>query len=242
MTRLLNAMRTDFMVQVRNQLYAIGIGVGVLVAVVLSQLLNVNQIPIAIPVLVLLVAGGSTLLYVAGMILFEKDEGTLNAVIVTPLRTSEYLWSKIITLTTLATLESVVMVGGSLALIYAFGNPIVMPNIPILLLGAIVMGVMYTLIGIIMIVRYDKITDFLVPAVMVATLLQLPFVHFLGFVVHPAFLILPTSAPTMLTQASFISLNSWEWAYTLIYNTVLLIGLSAWAYRAFQTHIVEKVG
>ncbi len=241
MTRLISAMRTDILVQVRNNLYSIGIGVGILVAVVLSQLVGVNQIPTVIPVIVLLVAGGSTFLYVAGMIIFEKDEGTLNAVIVTPLRTSEYLWSKIITLTTLSTLESIIMAGGAV-LIMSFWNEVPLPNIIILLIGGIAMGVLYTLTGIIMIVRYDKITDFLVPAVVIASILQLPFVHFMNFVTNPAFLIIPTSAPTMLMKGAFVTLEAWEWVYALAYTAILIAGLSYWAYRAFHTHIVMKVG
>ncbi len=99
MTRFLSAMKIDVIVQVRNNLYAIGIGVAVLVGVMVSQLARPNQLPSIVPALMLLVIGGTTLLYVAGLILFERDEGTLHAVMVSPLRTSEYLWSKIITLT-----------------------------------------------------------------------------------------------------------------------------------------------
>ena len=106
MTRLLSAMKIDVRVQIRTKLYAIGIGAGILVAVALSQLAGPDQLFSVVPTLMLLVVGGSTLLYVAGLILFEKDEGTLKAIIVSPLRTSEYLWSKIITLTALATLEA----------------------------------------------------------------------------------------------------------------------------------------
>ncbi len=241
MTRLMNTMKLDVTVQVRNRLYAIGIGVGALVAVILSQLLSTEQFASTIPVILLLVVGGSTLLYVAGMIVFEKDEGTINAMIVSPLRASEYLWSKIVTLTTLATIESIIMIGGAL-LIISFNQVVALPNIPILLIGIVAMGVMYTLIGIIMIVRYDKITDFLVPLVVVASLLQLPFLHFLDVVVSPMFLIIPTSAPTMLMKGAFVPLTTEEWLYAFIYTGVILVVLTLWASRAFQTHIIEKVG
>jgi fluoroquinolone transport system permease protein len=241
MTRLLAAMKTDVTVQVRNKLYAVGIGVGILVALIMSQLFNLEQLYEAAPVLLLLVVGGSTLLYVAGMIVFEKDEGTLNAVIVSPLRTSEYLWSKILTLTALATLESLVMVGGA-ALILSFSAELTLPNIPVLLLGIIAMGVMYTLIGIIMIVRYDKITDFLVAVIVVAGVAQLPFLHFLGLVASSLFLLIPTSAPTLLMRGAFFPLETGEWLYAIGYTGLMLAGLMIWAYRAFNTHIVMKGG
>lgn len=241
MTRLLAAMRTDVTVQIRNNLYTIGIGIGVFVAILLSQLISAEQLSTAIPTLLLLVVGGSTLLYVAGLIIFEKDEGTLSAVIVSPLRTTEYLGSKIITLTLLAMLEAAVMIGGAL-LIMRSGGAFALPNIPILVLATLAMGALYTLIGIVLIVRYDSITDFLVPVIVIALVLQVPLFYFMNLVANPLLLIIPTSAPTMIMRGAFVSLSAVEWLYALGYTTALLLALSVWAYRAFQTHIIMKVG
>jgi len=241
MSRLVAAMKTDVTVQVRNNLYAIGVSVGALIAVAISQLANPARLSAAIPAAILLLGGGSTMLYVAGMMIFEKEEGTLHAVIVSPLRTSEYLWSKILTLTALATLESAVIIVGAL-LIMSRSAAVAWPNIPLLLLGIIAIGVLFTLIGIVLVVRYNKITDFLVPMTALTSLLQIPFLHFWGVVEHPAFLLIPTSAPTMLMQGAFVPLTPWEWFYAIGYTTVLLVGLTAWAYRAFETHVVMKIG
>ena len=240
MTRFLSAMKIDVTVQARNKLYAIGIGVAVLVAVLLSQLAHPSRLFYVVPVTMLLVIGGTTLLYVAGMILFERDEGTLHAVIVSPLRTSEYLWSKIVTLTALATLESAVMIGGAM-LLMSRSDDVPVPNIPILLAGIVAIGVMYTLIGIVLIVRYDKITDFLIPMAAVVSVLQLPFMHFWGVIEHPAFLIIPTSAPTLLMQGAYIQLAAWEWLYAIGYTAAWMLGLAFWAYRAFDRHVTMKI-
>ena len=241
MNRLLTAIKTDVTVQIRTNLYTIGIGVGVVVAVALSQLAPPDQLFTVIPTLMLLVIGGSTLLYVAGMILFEKDEGTLNAVIVSPMRATEYLWSKILTLSGLATLESIIMIGGTM-LIMSLSETMTWPNLFLLLTGIIFIGVIYTLIGIIMIVRFDKITDFLIPMSGVAVVLQLPFLYFLGWVEQDILLVIPTSAPTVLMQAAYGPLTTGEWVYGVGYTTTLVTILSIWAYRAFQTHIVAKGG
>ncbi|MAT97046.1 MAG: hypothetical protein CL608_07885 [Anaerolineaceae bacterium] len=241
MTRLLSTMKTDVVVQVRTQLYTIGIGAGVLVAIALSQLADPDLLVSLVPTLMLLVVGGSTLLYVSAMIIFEKDEGTLRAMIVSPVRPSEYLWSKIITLTALATLEAVVMIGGAMLIMW-FSGGLSLPNIPLLLLGIVAIGILYTLIGIVLVVRYSSITDYLLPMAGVAVILQLPFLYFLGWVEHWSFLLIPTSAPTVLMVGAYRPLAGWEWAYGVGYTAVLLVGLSIWAYRAFQTHIIEKVG
>ena len=241
MSRLLSAMKNDVIIQVRTQLYTIGIAAGIIVAVTVSQLATPAQLFSIMPTLMLLVVGGSTLVYVAALIIFERDEGTLNAVIVSPLRTSEYLWSKIITLTMLATVEAVVMIGGAMG-IMRVSDALALPNVPLLLAGIVAIGVIYTLIGIVLIGRFDKITDFLVPMAGIAVVLQLPFLYFLGWVEHPLLLAIPTSAPTVLMQGAYVELAPWEWGYGIGYTAVLITVLSIWAYRAFQTHIIMKVG
>lgn len=238
MSRLLAAMKTDVTVQVRNKLYAIGIGIGVIVAIAMAMLAGPERLGVTVPPVMMLVGGGSTLMYVAGMILFEKDEGTLQALIVSPLRPAEYLWAKITTLTALATLESVVMIGGAFIIVRRAGE-VAMPNVPLLLVGLIAMGVFYTLAGIVMVVRYDKVTDFLLPMSVLAGALQIPFLYFWEVVVHPALLIVPTSAPTMLIKGAFTPLAAWEWVYGVGYTAAQIAVLIVWAHRAFQKHIVK---
>lgn len=237
MTRLGAALKLDITIQYRNKLYAIGVAVSVFLAVLLAFLAEPDQLPQAVPALMLLALGGTTMFYVAGLLLFERDEGTLHAVVVSPLRASEYLWSKILTLTALSTLEAVLMLAGAMLLM---GGP--WPNVPLFLLGAVTLGVMYTLVGLILVVRYDKITDFLLPAAALVGLLQVPFLHFLGLVAHPAFLLLPPSAPTMLIRGAYLPLTLWEWGYALGYTALALAGLTVWAYRAFHTHVRMNLG
>lgn len=246
MNRLFAAMKLDVIVQVRNNLYTIGIAAGFLVAIAVSQLATPDQLSAVVPTLMLLVVGGSTLLYVAGIITFEKDEGTLSANIVSPLRIGEYLGSKVTTLTTLATVESIVMIGGALLIMWLWTGytltELLLPNLVILFIGILAIGIIYTLIGIILIVRYDKFTDFLIPMSSVAVILQMPFLYFLGWVKHWVFLLIPTSAPTMIMQGAYTELAPWEWVYGIGYTAVLLIGLTVWAYRTFEKHVILKVG
>lgn len=233
MKRFASTIQTDVTVQVRNRLYIIGPAFAVLMALFLGQVASQTNFYRAIPVLLLLVTGGTTLLYVAALILFEKDEGTLNGLIVSPLRTWEYLTSKVITLTVLALLESLIMVG-LVTRLQGF-------NILLLVFGILAIGVIYTLIGVVMIVRYRSITDFIVPVAVISLILQLPFLHFLGLLESPLFLLIPTSAPTLLMQGAWQSLTVWEWVYALGYTLVTTALLSVWAYRAFYRYIILKV-
>ena len=241
MTRLASAIKTDVRIQVRNRLYIIGPVTALAVGFLMAQITTAADLVRVIPVTMILVVGGSTLLYVAGLIIFEKDEGTLNAVIVSPLRTGEYLLSKIVTLTLLATVESAIIIGPLLAIIRS--REALPPfDLPLMLAGIVIIGVIYTLTGITLIARYDSVTDMIVPLACIGGILQLPFLYFLGLVTSPAFLLLPTSAPTLLIQAAFRPLAAWEWAYALGYSALVTVGLAWAAVYAFRTQIVLKAG
>lgn len=241
MKRLLVAIKNDATIQFRNKLYSIGIIIGLILSLALWWLANPGNLALAIPTAMLLVVGGTTLFYVGGMIIFEKQEGTLSVVSVSPLTTIEYLWSKIISLTILSALESIVMIAG-VTLLMSFTFEITIPDIVTLLAGILGISVMYILIGIILIVRCDKITDFLIPMAGIAVVLQLPFIYFLDVVVHPIFLLIPSTAPTLLIQGAYTSLEVWEWVYAVAYTLVSIIVLSWWASKAFQTHIIKGYG
>lgn len=232
---------TDVRVQFRNKLYHIGIVISLLIAGALAALVNMQQLAAAFPAIVILVIGGTTMLYVAGMIIFEKDEGTISAAVVTPMRESEYLVAKVASLVMLATLETFISLAGAVAIL-SFSEPIIWPNPIWLILGIIAVGAVYTLIGIAMVVRYKSITEFLLPMAFVAVLLQIPFLYFFGLVKHWSLLVVPTSAPTMVIMGAYRDLAAWEQFYAIGYTILLTVGLSAWAYFAFKKHITEKMG
>lgn len=241
MTRLWNQFKTDVRVQFRNKLYHIGIVISALIAIVLSQLVNMEQLGLAFPALVVLIIGGTTMLYVAGMVIFEKDEGTIAATVITPLRDREYLMAKVCSLVMLATLETFISLAGAIAIL-SFKEPIILPNPLWLVLGILSIGTVFTLIGIALVVRYKTITDFLLPMAFVAVTLQLPFLYFLGLVKHWSLLIIPTSAPTMVIMGAYRQLAGWEQIYAIAYTSILLVVLTFWAKAAFDKHIIEKMG
>lgn len=244
MRRLLNTLHTDFLVQARNRLYAIGLTVAVLIGLAGSLIGSSEAFLRSAPLLLLFVVGGSTLLYVGGMILFEKNEGTLDAVIVSPLRLGEYLWSKVISLSVLASVEGTVLVatGFLLRLTRVLGAEV--ESLPGVRYGAFfaglfTVGVLYTLIGIITVVRFARVTDFLVPVLAIALALQLPAVHVSGLVEARLLYVIPTMAPTLLMVGAVEGLSAWEWVYAGGYTVAVAAGLYAWTRAAFHTHIVR---
>lgn len=232
MKRMLKTMKLDFTLQLRNKFYVVGIVIALLLGLGIAQFLSPQAVPTALPLLFMVAVGGSTMLYIAGLVIFEKDEHTLDAVSITPLRLSEYIGSKVITLALLATLESVIVI----AITTRFEGFQMVP----MLAGIIALGVILALLGLILVVRYDSITDFLVPVLIVGFVISFPSLHFTGILSSPLWLAVPVTAPTMLMWGAFFPLEGWEWMAAIV-GTLLWLGLMwVWAQRAFYTHIILK--
>lgn len=239
MNPFLTTLQNDMRVQWRSQLYIIGIVAALITGGVLTLVTSEQNLFRAFPTAIILIVGGSTLLYVAGMILFEKDEGTLNALVVSPLKPTQYLLSKLVSLTLLATLEALVM----LTMTYVFlGTLPTVSGLFFFVVGTVLTGVIYTLVGMILIVRYQQLTDFLVPVLGIAIFLQLPVGYFLGVIEHWGLLLIPTSAPALLIRGGFHTIPMGHWLFALLYPLVIIALLGAWAHKAFHTHIIEKAG
>lgn len=240
MKRLINEIKTGMVVQFRNGLYHVGIGVGVLVAIVVSQLINANILSLTMVGIMLLIIGGSTLLYVAAILMFERDEGTISATIVSPLTTSEYIVAKSVSLTILATLESLVSFGGALVIMYFQGAEFELPNFLILAISLFAICIIFVLMGIILAVRYKKITDFIMPMAAVIIFLQIPIFYFVGFIDSWLLLLFPVSPPTMMMLGAFGEMQNWQYIYSIGYSFICIIGLFYWAKAAFAKHVIGE--
>lgn len=236
MTRLAATLKIEATLQVRYRLVHIALGTALFVALGASQFFSKEHYAVLLPVVYLLGLGSTTYMFVAGLVLFEKGEGTLQALIVTPLRVPEYLTSKVVSLSLLATLEATVM----LVLSNGLGgfNPL------LLYAGIILLCAFYVLVGFIQVVRYQSITDFLMPALFINVFLQLPFLYIADVLQTPfSYLIylIPTTAPSVLMKAAFQPVPNWELVYGLVYSLVIIGAAYHWALRAFEHHIVLRV-
>lgn len=230
MNRLLRTLGLDVRLQARNSLYHIGVGLAVVLGVAGRSLFPHEAQKVALPAFFLLFLGGSTYIFVAGMILLEKGEGTLDALKVTPLRLREYVGSKVATLSAFAMVESVIV------LLIAHGprgfNPVA------LLVGIGAMSLLYTLIGVAQVARYDSVTDFLIPwAMVVMTVLQLPVFPLLGIWSSPIWYAIPTQAPLLIIEAAFRPIRAWEWVYAIGYGSLAI----AASYRLARSQVARHL-
>ncbi len=179
------------------------------------------------------------IMFVGALVLFEKSENVLQALVITPMNTDDYLLSKIISLTTLSVISAAIF----MSLMIIFNNTSF--NIFYLALGIILTSVMLILLGFILVSRVNSINGYLLGMGLGFLILTFPPLLLLfGIYDSPVFYMWPTQASFILFDGVFhaASLETWEIAYGIGYQ-IFWIGLFyILAKKAFHKHIVLKGG
>jgi fluoroquinolone transport system permease protein len=190
--RLITALLWDMRLQVRNGFYAATVFV-LLVWAAVSMWLPPADLRWVLPALVMGNLILNTFYFMAGLVLLENDEGSLQARLVTPLTRSEYLAAKVVSLSALALAENVLIV----VLLHGLGFSFIVMTAAILLAS-----LLYVLLGFIAVVRYDSINTFLMPSVLYTTAMQIPLFAWLAQWQHPVLYLHPFQAPLVLADAA----------------------------------------
>jgi fluoroquinolone transport system permease protein len=196
MTGLASALRWDVVVQARNGFYWAS---AFIVLVVGALLLNVPESARAdhlawVPAVLVMNLQMTTFFFVAGLMLLERDEGTLVALGVSPLSPGRYLAVRMITLTALAAAETMAVV------LLAFGAP--GSWLPVAA-GTAALGIIYTGFGAAVAARYDSVNTLLLPASLVVTLLLLPLLPHFGLAPRWPFLLHPIEPALAMIRAGY---------------------------------------
>ena len=220
------ALKLDILVQARSRLYSVGLSVAVLMGLLVRFLIPESAKAAALAGFFLLALGGTTYMFSAVIVLWEKSQNTLAAVRVSPMNAATYVASKTLTLTLFATAEA--------AIVYIVGGGWPVPPGP-LLLGALVLGAVYTFLGMAQVAPHDSVTGFLMPdAVLASLLLQLPVFYLID--VGPSWLwhVIPSMPSLLILRSAELELSAGQWGYVVVGSVVALVGswwLALWRLR-----------
>lgn len=232
MKRFVSSIVLDTRLQFRYGLYHVGLFVAV-TTILMLKFLPITNFGFLLPAFLFFSINITTYYFIAGQVLFEKGEGTIEALVVTPLRGGEYLGSKIITLSLLAFWESLVIV------LFVVGLDF---NLILFIVGTAFMGTLYCLIGFILIARYDSINQYLMPSSFFLIILQIPIVDYIALWKSGWFYLFPLQAPLLLLKAAFQPVETWQLFYGVLYSVVWMALLYVLAQRTFQSLIIGKEG
>jgi fluoroquinolone transport system permease protein len=197
MSAFATALRWDVVWQARNGFYWASVVVVVLLGGLLLALPETARAngAIWVPALAVGMLQVTTFFFVAGLLLLERSERTLTALAVSPVSPAGFLAVRMMTLTTLATAETLGVVW------IAFGLP---GTWPLVVAATMAMGVVYTGAGVLVASRYATLNRLLLPASMVITALLLPLLPHFGLAPRLPFLFHPIEPALTLIRAAYL--------------------------------------
>ena len=230
MSRLTSTLRLDSQLQARNKVYLI-IGVAAFAfAFAFDALLTPDQLRFFMPVLIMYGVSMTTVFLVGVLLLIERNQGTLSVVMVSPLRPTEYLASKLITLTALALVESAIMAVVAYGLGFWFGW---------FVLAVVMRASMGVAVGVAVGVRFRSITRFLVPAIGLSLAFDVPNIWYFELWPNPLFYLWPSMPPLLLAKAAFLEVEPLQLVYALLYGALVVGAALIWASRSIDRFVVR---
>ena len=232
MSRLGTTVRTDVRLQVRNGFYWAA-GFLAFFSILVLNLLSAETLAWIIPPFVFSNLLMNTFYFIGGLVLLEKAEGTLEAQVVTPLRISEYLTSKIATLTALAVLENLAIVGLTLGLEV---------RVAPLVAGMLLAAPIYALFGFATVVRYDSINEYLIPSFIFVVPLSAPIMTYFDVWNGLWTALHPLQPAMVLMEGAVRSLTAGEGLYGVLGSIAWIVPAFLWSRATFHRFVVLTEG
>lgn len=228
MKMMAHLLRWDLTLLYRNQLVVIS---AVLAGVYLGLFYLLKELGGLEKLLVLLIFNDPVvtgLLFAGVLVLFEKDQHTLEALSVSPLSPSAYLWSKGLSLTLVA-------LGTSLAMAWAgFGWRFYYLHF---VAGVVSASLFFIFIGCWVVARANSFNQFLVRAIPVLILTALPFIPFFEAAPPAGFYPIPSYPSVLLLQAAFEEVSTPLIVYAYLYAALAVAGSYYLALRTFRQYL-----
>jgi fluoroquinolone transport system permease protein len=195
MSAFLAALRWDVVLQARNGFYWASAFVVLVIGALLLAVpdtVRSNEATLA-PAILAINLQITTFFFVAGLMLLEREEGTLTALAVSPFSPGGYLATRTVSLTVLAAVETIAL------LWIAFDTP----GSWGVLLGTVSLGVIYTGFGAVVGARYASVNALLLPASLVVSLLLLPLIPHFGLGPRALVMLHPIEPSLTLMRAGY---------------------------------------
>ncbi|WLR51383.1 hypothetical protein LC040_00315 [Bacillus tianshenii] len=230
MTRLTSALTMDFRMQWRYKFVHAAAFISIVWLVILT-LLPTEYMNLAIPFVIFGDLGIVGFYLLAGMILFEKGESTLQAIVVSPLSFFEYLTAKVIAFTVMAVVISLVIV-------FSFAGFGV--NYFYIITGTALTSVVSLLIAFIAVAPYKSISSFLMPSQLYMLVMNLPLLDYFGWLEAKWLYVIPLQASLLLLEGGFRELSSFEVLYGFLYQGLWIVLLYLLAKRSYEKYLVKE--
>ena len=208
MKQLLHLLRWDLVHLQRHQMISISLLVGAVYLGIFYLLRSLGNLENVLIVMVFNDPVVMSYLFAGVLILFERDQRTMEALSVAPLSWEAYLWSKALTLSVVATFVALLMVW------VGYGFAI---NYMHFLAGCFGTSLLFGWLGCIAGRQSDGFNAYLVRSVGFFIPVALPLLSLLGVWNNPLLYLIPSFPGMLLLKASFQSIETWQYFYSYAY-------------------------
>lgn len=226
--RLSHAIWADMRFQMKQGFYLVYVVITFIYLVILSYLPKEFS-PIATPLVVFSDPSVLGLFFIGGIIMLEKNQGILMVMVVSPLRLSEYLLSKVASLSIVSLLA-----GFAITILSSHENV----NWVLLFLSILLTSSLFTLLGIIICAGCQTVNQYFVRMVPYMVLIILPCFSLIGFPYSWLFLPIPSVAALKLMMGCYNNLPIHEIIGLLVYLSGLNYLFFGITLRIFEKKIV----
>ncbi len=230
MNELFAMLKWEFILQSRYRIIYIAFASVILYYLVLQAVPLLNSVEMSTTFLFFdpMLIG---IMFVGALVLFEKTENTLQALIVTPIKINTYLLSKIISLTLLSLLT------GTVFLLLTRGLDF---NIAYYLTGLTLTSILLILVGFIFVSRCRSLNEYLLMIMLSSIVLFLPpLLHTSKIYENTVFYLWPTQASFIMLKGAFTEIPVIDTIYAVPYLIIWILLCYYLAQKAFYTHIVQ---
>lgn len=185
----------------------------------MTWLLEAEEITAFVPLILLMDSSMMTIALVGATLFYEKKEHTINSILVTPVRESEYILAKII----VSVINSLITVIALSATVYFLKD--ISFNFALVTAAIVIITVFHTLLGIWFAYFSKNFSSLLVNFMLYVLILMLPTVladlGVFGKGIAQFFIILPPDAASIILKAGFETVDLWKVIFGFTYLAVL---------------------
>jgi len=228
--RLVSAFLTDVRFQIKHGFYTVYVIITGMYLIILSFLPD-KVLPVATPLVLFSDPSVLGLFFIGGIIMLEKIQGVLSVVVVSPLRSYEYLLSKIVSLAFISVLASL-----AIAVFTPHGDI----NWTVMVLSVILTSGFFTMCGIMICAGCSTVNEYILKMVPYMLLLVVPCFSLLGFPFSWLFRVIPSVTALRLVTGAYTGITVIESVGLLCYLLMVNYLCFRLMLRIFERKIIYQ--
>ncbi len=228
--RLVHAIWADMRFQLKQGFYYVYVALTIMYLIILS-FLPPEVLPVVTPIVVFSDPSILGLFFIGGIIMLEKLQGVMMVMVVTPLRSEEYILSKVISLGVIAVLVGVAITA------FSHNQGI---NWFVLVLSILLTSGIFTLCGIMISAGCHTVNQYMVKSIPYMILFTLPCLALIGFPYSWLFTVFPSVAALKLMMGAYTGISAIEAVALVMYLAGLNWFFYRFAIRVFESKIVYQ--